>query len=269
MKPTKHQKASTSLVMRQSIGERRNVELEEVNPHLRGGRVENHLGNTTPSSPDQDLNLDLPVLSSRAQHDKGHSALLVHAVGPLIDVEGLSTGTWRSRWKYRGTLSLVDYSVLLSGNICLRFVECQAAIQAGYALSPSAAYSYCCSQLGKMGDLTPLQPIKLALAPTLRTSMAVSIQFSPRPRHVIPRGMLGLVDRQYFVRVSTSLKTDPHMFGFDAGHRSTFGAKQRRMNLPEAFLRKIIGAIKGIEGRIVAMPRETCQLSSLLGDLAV
>nr|CAD7393578.1 unnamed protein product [Timema cristinae] len=46
------------------------VELEEVNPHLRGGRVENHLGKTTPSSPDRDLNLDLPVLSSRAQHDK-------------------------------------------------------------------------------------------------------------------------------------------------------------------------------------------------------
>nr|CAD7413960.1 unnamed protein product [Timema cristinae] len=46
------------------------VELEEVNPHLRGGRVENHLGKTTPSSPDRDSNLDLSVLSSRAQHDK-------------------------------------------------------------------------------------------------------------------------------------------------------------------------------------------------------
>nr|CAD7201998.1 unnamed protein product [Timema douglasi] len=45
------------------------VELEEVSPHLRGGRVENHLG-TPPSSPDRDSNLDLPVLSSRAQHDK-------------------------------------------------------------------------------------------------------------------------------------------------------------------------------------------------------
>nr|CAD7575142.1 unnamed protein product [Timema californicum] len=41
------------------------VELEEVNPHLRGGRVENQLGKTTPSSPDRDWNLDLPVLSSR------------------------------------------------------------------------------------------------------------------------------------------------------------------------------------------------------------
>nr|CAD7394602.1 unnamed protein product [Timema cristinae] len=29
----------------------RPVELEEVNPHLRGGRVENHLGKTTPVHP--------------------------------------------------------------------------------------------------------------------------------------------------------------------------------------------------------------------------
>nr|CAD7260096.1 unnamed protein product [Timema shepardi] len=51
------------------------VELEEVNPHLRGGRVENHLGKTTPSSPDRYSNLNLPVLSSRAQHDKRVSQL--------------------------------------------------------------------------------------------------------------------------------------------------------------------------------------------------
>nr|CAD7572290.1 unnamed protein product [Timema californicum] len=51
------------------------VELEEVNPHLRGGRVENNLGKTTPSSPNRDSNLDLPVLSSRAQHDKRVSQL--------------------------------------------------------------------------------------------------------------------------------------------------------------------------------------------------
>nr|CAD7603478.1 unnamed protein product [Timema genevievae] len=44
------------------------LNLEEVNPHLRGGRVENHLGKTTPSSPDQDSNLNLLVLDSRAQH---------------------------------------------------------------------------------------------------------------------------------------------------------------------------------------------------------
>nr|CAD7258242.1 unnamed protein product [Timema shepardi] len=40
------------------------VELEEMNPHLRGGRVENHSGKTTPSSPDRDSNLDLPVLNT-------------------------------------------------------------------------------------------------------------------------------------------------------------------------------------------------------------
>nr|CAD7411941.1 unnamed protein product [Timema poppensis] len=45
------------------------VELEEVNPHLHGGRAENHLRKTTPSSPDRDSNLDLPYLNSRAQHD--------------------------------------------------------------------------------------------------------------------------------------------------------------------------------------------------------
>nr|CAD7265426.1 unnamed protein product [Timema shepardi] len=51
------------------------VELEEVTQHLRGGRVENHLGKTTPSSPDRDSNLDLPVLGSRVQHDKRVSQL--------------------------------------------------------------------------------------------------------------------------------------------------------------------------------------------------
>nr|CAD7585953.1 unnamed protein product [Timema genevievae] len=45
------------------------LNLEEVNPHFRGGRVENHLGKTTPSSPNRDSNLDLPVLGGLAQHD--------------------------------------------------------------------------------------------------------------------------------------------------------------------------------------------------------
>nr|CAD7442403.1 unnamed protein product [Timema bartmani] len=45
------------------------LNLEEVNPHLRGGRVENNLGKTTHSSPDRDSNLDLPVLGGLTQHD--------------------------------------------------------------------------------------------------------------------------------------------------------------------------------------------------------
>nr|CAD7430109.1 unnamed protein product [Timema monikensis] len=60
------------LVSNKGIGK---VELEEVNPHLRGGRVENHLVKNPTSSPDQDSNLDLPVISSRAQHDKRVSQL--------------------------------------------------------------------------------------------------------------------------------------------------------------------------------------------------
>nr|CAD7265046.1 unnamed protein product [Timema shepardi] len=45
------------------------LNIEEVNPHLRGGRVENHLGKTTPSSSERDSNLDPPILGSLAQHE--------------------------------------------------------------------------------------------------------------------------------------------------------------------------------------------------------
>nr|CAD7428779.1 unnamed protein product [Timema monikensis] len=51
--------------------------IEEVNPHLRGGEVESYLGKPTPSSPKQDSNLNLPVLSSKAQHES--SALANYA----------------------------------------------------------------------------------------------------------------------------------------------------------------------------------------------
>nr|CAD7393347.1 unnamed protein product [Timema cristinae] len=40
--------------------------VEEVNPDLCGGRVENHLIKTTPSSSERDSNLDLPILGSLA-----------------------------------------------------------------------------------------------------------------------------------------------------------------------------------------------------------
>nr|CAD7570374.1 unnamed protein product [Timema californicum] len=66
------------------------AELEEVNPHLRGGRVENHLGKTTPSSPDRDSNLDLPVLNSRAQHDKRNSATSLTSCYPVPEKRRLS-----------------------------------------------------------------------------------------------------------------------------------------------------------------------------------
>nr|CAD7570506.1 unnamed protein product [Timema californicum] len=49
-------------------------ELVEVNPHWCGGRGEKHLGKTTPSSRDRDLNLNLPVLGSLPQHESSASA---------------------------------------------------------------------------------------------------------------------------------------------------------------------------------------------------
>nr|CAD7409205.1 unnamed protein product [Timema cristinae] len=42
---------------------------EEVKLHSHGGRVENRLGKTTPSPPDRDSNIDLPILGSRVQHE--------------------------------------------------------------------------------------------------------------------------------------------------------------------------------------------------------
>nr|CAD7590092.1 unnamed protein product [Timema genevievae] len=52
----------------------RRFNLEEVNPHLRKGRVETHLVQITPSSADRDSNLDLSILSSLAQHESSASA---------------------------------------------------------------------------------------------------------------------------------------------------------------------------------------------------
>nr|CAD7195100.1 unnamed protein product [Timema douglasi] len=49
------------------------VGLEEMDPHLREGRVEHHLGKTIPSSPDRDSNLDIPVLRSRVSTRQSHS----------------------------------------------------------------------------------------------------------------------------------------------------------------------------------------------------
>nr|CAD7396360.1 unnamed protein product [Timema poppensis] len=69
------------------------VELEEVNPHLRGGKVENHLGRKKNSSPNRDSNLDLPVLSGLAQHEKAQiiwNSRMVLTTNP--EVPGLIPG---------------------------------------------------------------------------------------------------------------------------------------------------------------------------------
>nr|CAD7439862.1 unnamed protein product [Timema bartmani] len=53
----------------------------EMNPPK--DRVENHLGKTSPSSPNRDSNLDLPVLGNQAQHET--TALANHAIDAYTD----------------------------------------------------------------------------------------------------------------------------------------------------------------------------------------
>nr|CAD7590993.1 unnamed protein product [Timema genevievae] len=62
------------------------LNIEEVNPYLRGGRVENHLGKITPISPERDLNLDLLVFSSLAQHET--SVLFNYATDEVVKQRG-------------------------------------------------------------------------------------------------------------------------------------------------------------------------------------
>nr|CAD7395713.1 unnamed protein product [Timema poppensis] len=81
-----------SLTAVQNLQKKHQVELEEVNLHLRGGRVENHLGKTLPSSPDRDSNLNIPVLSSRAQHDK-HEVPLRVSHSSLISSDRMKPGS--------------------------------------------------------------------------------------------------------------------------------------------------------------------------------
>nr|CAD7257635.1 unnamed protein product [Timema shepardi] len=104
--PTKLQQERLDTL--QGIGK---VEIEEVNPHLRGGRVENHLGKTTPSSPDRDSNLDLPVLSSRAQHDKRVSQLR-------------HRGGYTGRRVTAQTVRRGKLAIWLPNNLCVSQIEC-------------------------------------------------------------------------------------------------------------------------------------------------
>nr|CAD7573268.1 unnamed protein product [Timema californicum] len=85
-------------------------------------RVENHLGTLPPpSSPDRDSNLDLPVLSSRAQHDKREKPPPVHpteirtSISPSSEVELNTTSVLANYDTEAGLVNgLVFFPVLLS-----------------------------------------------------------------------------------------------------------------------------------------------------------
>nr|CAD7611740.1 unnamed protein product [Timema genevievae] len=78
--------------------ELRRLNLKEVNLHLCGGRVENHLGKTTPSSPDRDSNIDLLVLGSLAQHE---TSVLANYVTKEFDESSDWAGKPIPGWLYR------------------------------------------------------------------------------------------------------------------------------------------------------------------------
>ncbi|CAG2056836.1 unnamed protein product [Timema podura] len=61
------------------------LNIDKVNSHLRGGRVENHLGKTTSSSPERDSNLDLPVVGILALHETSALAnCAIEATPPTV-----------------------------------------------------------------------------------------------------------------------------------------------------------------------------------------
>nr|CAD7397386.1 unnamed protein product [Timema cristinae] len=88
---------------------------KEVNPHLRGTKVENHLGKTTPSSPDRDSNLDLPVFSSRAQHDK-RAASIIRMLEDFMGADKFREGVSRflNKFKFSNALTQDLYDELES-----------------------------------------------------------------------------------------------------------------------------------------------------------
>nr|CAD7461509.1 unnamed protein product [Timema tahoe] len=68
-------------------------ETQEVNPHLRGGKVENH-----PNSPELDSNLDLPVLGSLDQHQTDALANYATEADNQLTLIG-STMAWIGAYK--------------------------------------------------------------------------------------------------------------------------------------------------------------------------
>nr|CAD7448578.1 unnamed protein product [Timema bartmani] len=100
------------------------LNIEEVNPHLRGGRVENHLGKTTPSTLDRYSNLDLPVIRSLVYCKRDaldHAATEVDLnVSPFSYGSGLRCAGRKSSM-YRSPASVAAWSkTLLSQNIKIR-----------------------------------------------------------------------------------------------------------------------------------------------------
>nr|CAD7572170.1 unnamed protein product [Timema californicum] len=166
------------------------VELEEVNPHLRGGRLENHLEKTTLSSSDRDSNLDLPVHSSRAQHDKRVSQLLHRGVYPHLRVGRLKTHSGKTNFSTADR----DLNLKLSVNSSLVSCESSALDHAATevvhpteirtSISPSSAVELnTTSALANYATEVVLQVVGETDSKTDRVRALFSISFSLSNKH--------------------------------------------------------------------------------------
>ncbi|CAG2054852.1 unnamed protein product, partial [Timema podura] len=73
----------------------RRLHLEELYPHMQGGRVEKHLGGTTLGTSDQDSNPNLPIIGSPVYCESNaldHSTIEA-CLGDLINSSGVLPGT--------------------------------------------------------------------------------------------------------------------------------------------------------------------------------
>nr|CAD7194378.1 unnamed protein product [Timema douglasi] len=89
------------------------LNIEEVNPHLRGWRVKNHFGKTTLSSPEQDLNLELSALGSLVQHET--SALANYATEAVHPTEIRTSISPSSAVELNTTSALANYATKAGG----------------------------------------------------------------------------------------------------------------------------------------------------------
>nr|CAD7263608.1 unnamed protein product [Timema shepardi] len=118
------------------------LNIEEVNPHLRGGRVKIHLGKKSPtSSYERGLNPDFPILGRLAQHKT--STLANYAIEAVYPTEIRTSISPSSSVELNTTSALANYVTEMHRWACGLYVKLiQSNLQASKGLG--------CGVKGKM-----------------------------------------------------------------------------------------------------------------------